>query len=430
MTALLVAQLDLDHFPPNTTLQDVLDVSSVTTKNWKRSDVWISLFSVRKAPHTLGRICGELGVDQDKVLLSSKSVNAQEGSKLLGEAIAYSNAYATLVLYDCNEDATLAEVDFAKKNVSEGSAFARFGLLDSAHRSVDLATMAKQLEALVETSQSASSSAGETLRFLARPLARYIRTYRAVLLALAPEQSLGAQTGEYDALNRFVFTSEMARLIHLEAELQGELSELDFVRASIDFFRFGANSMGALGKLHGHTLREALCATLGWWTSYYMSAAKEFTSLGLNSTALLYFCRAFETYVLAYLWRSGGVELDSSSKGFVLKSGKEPGLASLWDAIRTEAPEFTKRFHARFHRARLYRNANLLVHGFSVPDADSLSKVKSFVEDMIREWDGRLSRESRIIRGRIKPFFRGLASTGGLGRKLATAIVARSQARI
>ena len=251
-----------------------------------------------------------------------------------------------------------------------------------------------------------------------------------MLLAPAPERSLGTQTGEYDALKRFTFTSEMARLTHLEGELQSELSELDFVRSSIDFFRFGANSMGALGRLRGRTRREALSAILGWWTSYYVAAAKEFASLGLNTAALLHFCRAFETYVLAYLWRHGGVALDSSSNRFVLDSGREPGLANLWDAIWNEAPDFARQFNARFHRARLYRNANFLIHGFSVPDADSVSKVRSFVNDMISAWDSRLPRDSRIIRGRIGPFFRGLVSAGDLGSKLAAAIVVRSRARV
>ena len=146
MTTLLVAQLDLDHLPQDTTLQDVLDVSSVTTINWTRGDVWLSVFSARVAPQALERICGELRVDLDKTLVSSKSVNAREGSTLLGEAIAYSNDHDKLVLYDCNKDATLPEMDFAKENVGTDSAFVRFGLLDSAHRSFELARMAMQLE--------------------------------------------------------------------------------------------------------------------------------------------------------------------------------------------------------------------------------------------------------------------------------------------
>lgn len=429
MTTLFVIQLDLDHLPSGTTLQDVIDVSNIATNDWPRDDLWISAFSTRVSPQKLQEVSSKLAVDANNILLSSKSVNAQAGSELIADAIAYSKQYDNLVLYDCNRDVVLIERDFTGTGLRTNSAYMHFRMLDHEHRNIDLAAMANRLEELVTASETASSSAGETLRFLARPLARYIRTYRTMLLKLAPDKSVGSNSGEYDALRNFTFTDEMARLIYLQGELKSELRELDFVRSTLDFFQFGANSMDALGRLDRHPLREGLSATLGWWTSYYFAAGKEFANLGLNSNALLNFCRAFETYILAHLWRRGGVELDWSSNCFVLEAGKEPGMASLWHAIRDEEPDIVRRFSNRFHATKRRRNANVLVHGFHFPDAASVATVQSFVKEFIGAWDGSLSRGSRIIRGRIARFFRGLESDGGLGKTLASAIVRRSRAK-
>lgn len=429
MTTVLVAQLDLDHFPQGTELKDVLDVAAVTTKRAEYDDVWISIFTTKSVQQKLNSLCDQLNVKLSNALLSSKFVNADQGISLLGGAIAYSYDHDKLVIYNCNKDEIVSEFDFSDAASRQDGAFARFRRLDAVHRERNLSQIIDQLEGLLATSEAASSSAADTLRWLARPLVNYMKTYKALLLTLVPEKPFGAKYGEYDALRRFNFSGDVDRLIYMETKLQGELSKLDFVRSSKGFFHFGTNSMSVLRRRHfpENISREEMSAILGWWSSYYIAAGREFARLSFNSVAILHFCRAFETYVLSYLWSRGHVMVGESSQ-FVLTSGKDLGLLGLWETIGEEAPGFKKQFRDRFHKMRRCRNANLMIHGFHVPDASMVTKVGTLVNEMVTEWENRLTRRSRLIRGPLFPIFRYETWDGNLGRTLATAIVDRSRA--
>ena len=203
---------------------------------------------------------------------------------------------------------------------------------------------------------------------------------------------------------------------------------MDIVHASAAFFKFGANSMGALGGLRGRTRREALAAILAWWSAFYMAGANESRRMGLNSAAVLQLCRSLETYMLAYLWRRGGMSLDESNGRFVLDGGGEIGLANLWRVMGAENPGVAERFRERFHQLRRSRNANLLIHGFNIPDGSVVLRARSFVMDVVDAWEKGLYRDSKMILGPVRPIYRGV-SGGTLGKILAKALVERNRAR-
>ena len=187
MTTVLVAHLDLDHVPAGATVEEVLEISSITTRSEDYDDVWLSLFARRVERVALEQCCSTLGVGEERTLSGSKFVNARGGSTLLGHAIAYANAHRRLVLYDCNDDEVFGESSFRGGAGGSRNAFGSLGRLDAAHKEGDWAVVVRELEQLVEASEEENSSAGEALRHLARPLARYLKTYRRMLQGLTLE---------------------------------------------------------------------------------------------------------------------------------------------------------------------------------------------------------------------------------------------------
>ena len=415
--------------PDGVTVQDLLELSSETTKKAAYDEVWLSIFARRLDLATLERCCRGLGVPKDRALSGSRTANANEGSLLLGHSIAYSKRHDGLVLYNCNTDESFGEESFAEDGAKEAGAFGSYARLDQTDGEQGWEPIVDELDQLMAVSEKRNSSTAETLRLLVRPLVGYLRTYRRMLLRLTPDLPVGARPGELNALRRFVLSKEMGRLAALRDALEEEVKELDIVRTSMAFFQFGADSMGALARMRGRTRREGLSATLAWWAAYYLAAAREYTKMGLHSNALLHLCRAFETYVLAYLWRRGGVDVDERSGRFVLSGGEDPGMANLWRVMRQEAPDVARRFGDRFYRVKDSRNANLLIHGFNIPDASVVSAARKLVMELIGSWEGRLAGDAKVMRGRVVPMYRGGVRGPTIGRTLAAAVVARSRAR-
>ena len=425
MTTLLVAQLKVDSSDSSASLDDLLELLSLQTTDTKFDEAWVTVCCSRLTMRTRQRICESLHIPGQRLLWIAKPLDAEVGSRLLASAIAFLGRHKRVALYDGNADLAFGNLipNSANFNLAANGIFGYLHQLDDFHRLDRLTDILTCLDRLLSGLRDTRSSPSRTLEQLIRPMARFIRTLDGLLLRPPPSDGT-PNLGRYESLTQVDFSVDVARLNEIYGTLHRRLAVLDFVESSTNFFRYGARALGALRTAPRSRFRDVFPKVLAWWHAYHLAASKELSNLGYSSSALLHVTRAFETYVLAYLWRLDLVKVKGALQRFYLSDGTEPGLDTLQRALWRVVPLVGKELlYMGLEDLRLSRNSNLLVHGFHLPSEGSVRRARLSVKGIVSHAEEQLPSGVEILRGAIGAFWHGERRCGDMGKAVATILL-------
>ena len=425
MTTLLVGQLKIDSSDATVSLDELLELLSLQTTDTKFDEVWVTVFCRRLTPRTRDKICESLHVPGQHLLCFPRPLDAKSGSRLIASAIAFLGGHQTVVLYDGNSDLPFGRLvpHSTNLNLHENGVFGYLNQLDDFHRRDRFSDIVTCLDRLLSGLEGERSSPGRALQQLLRPITRFIRTLNALLL-YPPRCDCSPNEGLYDSLSLVDFSTDVDRLSKIHGELSQGFAAIDFVEPSANFFRYGSRALGVLRTAHPSGFRDVFPNVLSWWYAYHLATSKELSNLGHFSSALLHLTRAFEAYVLAHLWRLGQIEVRGLFQRLYLSDGTMPGLDTLQRALERTVPQSgMELLYADLERLRQHRNGNLLVHGFHLPNEDTVRRARVTVKGIVSCAEAQLPRGVEILRGIIGAFSKGENRRGDMGRVIAEILI-------
>ena len=421
MTTLLVAQLKIDSSDDSVSLDELLELLALQTTSTKFDEAWITLFCTRLSTRTRDKICQSLRVPSRRLLCFARPLDAKLGSRLLASAIAFLGGHQTVVLYDGNSDLPFGTLMPHSTNLKlqENGVFGYLHQLDDLHRRDRFSDIVTCLDHLLSGLEDERSSPGLALQQLLRPITRFIRTLNALLL-FPPQCDGGPNEGRYDSLSLVDFSVDVDRLTEIHSQLHDHFAAIDFVEPSANFFRYGSRALGVLRTAHPSRFRDVFPNVLSWWYAYHLATSKELSNLGHFSSSLLHLTRAFETYVLAYLWRLGQIQVRGFFHRLYLSDGSSPGLDTLQRALeRTVLQSGMEPLYADLEKLRHLRNGSLLVHGFHMPNEETVRHARATVKGIVSCVEQQLPVGVELLRGAIGIFSKGENRRGDMGRVIA-----------
>ena len=422
-----VAHIDLDEARRTGNL-DELDILALVLAEIECDEMWGSIVTSQASSAESRVACGRLGISPERACVARGATGAQAGTILLGNLVAYIGGFSRLVVYDCSSEKILRDSTL-RADETGGGLYGRLSALDRFYKLRSVGGVAEQLGGIRDRAARGGSEVGEIIRDAIQPILDFMRVYEGLLTRLPRRDYETLRVSDVDALGAVSLAREAERMRQFGREMAEAISGMEHIERALEFFLVGRRYLAAFGESHGHGHRrsidrEAVATIFGWFSCYYLAAAREAESSEQFNASLLLLNRAMETFMLAYLWRRGLVTRRGGT--FRLTDGKAVTSANLWRAFRDIAPaQYVARVEAPVDLLRELRNGNLMVHGFHVPRAEDVDRARRTVKLAIQLWEEQCVRGVGLIRGPIGDFFAGEQWGGSLGSNLASSVVMR-----
>ena len=420
MTTIVVAMLRVDEGLDEESIEE-LALAELLIQELDYDDLWVAVLARRLIADDRSRISEKLCVVSENICVSPRLYGAHEGTVLLGNAIAFLGGHDRLILFDCDSGETTEEYDLTSN--SQGSTlYRKLALLEDAHGRKMISDSVRYLDAILDDADGETNFMNHVIRRYVLSVARFMKTFQSILTTLPRNTGKDARIDDFRSLLRVDLALGAARLREMRREFPERMHEMEFAKAIVAFIGFGQRAMRALRVQTIDLGEEIFAVSFGWLSVYFLAAGREAVCCGQINSGLLHLNRSFELYLLAYLARAGFLEWRGNR--LVLDDGNDPTSLNLWRRFSDVASkEFIFSVETGIASLRKLRNANILIHGFHVPDESEVAQARSHVKGVMANWEKSLENHARLIRGPIEAFFKGEKWNDNLAMSIALCII-------
>lgn len=407
-----------------------LEFAKLVVQDLEVDDIWVVICSEKRLAKFYNLISRRLDIDLGKICVAPALYGWQAGVTLLGNAIAYAHNHDQLLVVDASNGETLKNIDL-RIDTKNAMLHRSLSLMELDYSDKKIASIVKILDDILGPTILEPTFMSQVIRDGIIDLSRFMKTYQKLLSFLGHKNNFkGSISHDFESLIRIDVKNNAIRLQAMLNELPPEFRRMQFAEPVSKFFGIGNRIISTLQKSRRGAQRDHLVSFFTWLSTYFLATAKEAFWCNQHNNALLCLDRAFELYLLAFLYRNNYVVRQGGD--FLLRDGKKVGPKALWDVLIYEYREpqhqqYANNTNRKFENLRKFRNSNLLIHGFHIPNDDQIEQIRSWVKEAIINWEKCINGEDRLIVGHIQAFFSGEKWNDHLSKQIAHSIIDKVQ---